>query len=233
MTGGCSAGSAGTPARGQLPRVDRPTFDSDLPPMKPTLLVLFLAALAAPAEAQLDYYARTGLGFSTPLVRDVLFQPYETKQGLAPLFVVGVATPVATGMRLGIEGQFMTGSLTASSDEPGDQSDADLGRLTTLSALANLEGVITSSLSWRGGIGLIKYLPSDKQGLFAEGGPVRYFVGGGVDFRRPAFSNWDLMISARYDSHRFTTEALRARGFTQAQGVQRGSLSIGLARTHR
>lgn len=196
--------------------------------MKKPLLVLLMVAAAAPVHAQLDYYGRIGLTGSTPLVRDVLFEPFETRQGLAPTLVAGFSIPVGTENRLGLEGSLVSGSLTASPEESGD--DVDLGRLTTLSAMANAEGAVSGPLRWRVGIGLIKYLPSEEAGLFAQGGPLRYFVGGGLDYRRPTFSSWDLMISARYDFHRFTTEELRDRGFTQAQAVQRGSLTFGLAR---
>jgi hypothetical protein len=41
---------------------------------------------------------------------------------------------------------------------------------------------------------------------------------------------WELMASLRYDFHRFTTDELAARGFSGTQGVQRVSLSVGLAR---
>ena len=43
-------------------------------------------------------------------------------------------------------------------------------------------------------------------------------------------AKWDLMVSGRYDVHRFTTDELEQRGFSQAQGVSRISLSVGLAR---
>ena len=196
--------------------------------MKTFLPVLVLMAAAAPLQAQLDYYARIGATRSSPLVRDVLFEPFETSQGIAPTLVAGFSVPVGTENRLGVEGSLVSGSLRASPEDGGD--DVDLGRLTTLSAMANAEGAVSGPLRWRVGIGLIKYLPSEEAGLFAQGGPIRYFVGGGLDFRRPTFANWDLMISARYDFHRFTTEELRDRGFTQAQGVQRVSLTFGLAR---
>lgn len=197
--------------------------------MKTSLPVLLLMAAAAPLEAQLDYYARVGVTGSSPLVRDVLFEPFETGQGIAPTLVAGLSIPVGTENRLGVEGSLVSGSLRASPEDGGD--DVDLGRLTTLSAMANAEGAVSGPVRWRVGIGVIKYLPSEEAGLFAQGGPLRYFVGGGLDFRRPTFGSWDLMISARYDFHRFTTEELRDRGFTQAQGVQRGSLTFGLART--
>ena len=197
--------------------------------MKTSLLVLLLVAAAAPLQAQLDYYARIGATGSSALVRDVLFEPFETSQGLAPTLVAGVSVPVGTENRLGIEASLVSGSLSASTESGED--DVDLGRLTTLSAMANAEGTIYGPFRWRVGIGLIQYMPSEEAGLFAQGGPVRYFVGGGLDFRRPTFGSWDLMISARYDFHRFTTDELRDRGFTQTQGVQRGSLTFGLART--
>ena len=38
------------------------------------------------------------------------------------------------------------------------------------------------------------------------------------------------MASLRYDFHRFTTDELQARGFSQSQGVQRVSATVGLAR---
>ena len=196
--------------------------------MKTSLLALLLVATAQPAQAQLDYYGRIGATGSTALVRDVLFEPFETGHGIAPTLVAGLSIPVGTENRLGIEGTLVSGSLRASPENGGE--DVDLGRLTTLSALANAEGAVSGPLRWRVGIGLIKYLPSEEAGLFAQGGPLRYFVGGGLDFRRPTFGSWDLMVSARYDFHRFTTDELRDRGFTQAQGVQRGSLTLGLAR---
>ena len=82
--------------------------------MKTSLLVLLLVSAAAPAHAQLDYYGRIGATGSSPLVRDVLFEPFETSQGIAPTLVAGVSVPVGTDNRLGVEGSFVTGSLRSS-----------------------------------------------------------------------------------------------------------------------
>ena len=41
------------------------------------------------------------------------------------------------------------------------------------------------------------------------------------------------MASLRYDFHRFTTDELDQRGFSQTQGVNRVSLSVGLSRSTR
>jgi hypothetical protein len=193
------------------------------------LPLLLLAALAPRAEAQIDYFARVGVTGSTRLVRDVLFDEIYTKVGIAPTLFAGLSLPLAARYRAGIEGSAARGSLTGAPDS-GDE-DADLGGLTTLAGMANLEGpLVLPPLRWRIGVGLIHYIAAEELGAFAQGGATRYVVGGGADFRRRSFGSWDLMISARYDLHRFTTEELRDRGFTQSQSVQRASLSIGFAR---
>lgn len=194
------------------------------------LLLLLLAALAPRAHAQIDYFARIGVTGSTRLVRDVLFQEISTKVGIAPTLFAGLSLPIAARYRAGLEGAIARGSLSGDRSDSGE--DADLGGLTTLSAMANLEGPLAvRPLRWRVAIGLVHYLPGEELGAFAQGGTTRYLVGAGVDYRRPSFGSWDLMVSARYDFHRFTTEELRARGFTQSQSVQRASLSLGLARS--
>ena len=193
------------------------------------LPLLLLAATAPRAEAQIDYFARVGVTGSTRLVRDVLFEEIHTRVGIAPTLFVGLSLPLAARYRAGIEGSAARGSLTGAPDS-GDE-DADLGALTTLTGMANLEGpLVLPPFRWRIGVGLIHYIAAEDLGAFAQGGSTRYVVGGGADFRRRSFGSWDLMISARYDLHRFTTEELRDRGFTQSQSVQRASLSIGLAR---
>ena len=75
--------------------------------------------------------------------------------------------------------------------------------------------------------------PGYRAGVEADqhrGGPVRFLAGAGADWRHPVLPSWDLMVSARYDFHRFTTDELERRGFSQAQGVSRVSLSVGIAR---
>lgn len=193
-----------------------------------------LAALSSRAEAQVDYYARLGATGSTALVRDVLFTPIETKPGIAPGLFAGISIPLAPDYSIGVEGAASHGSMSGTSDDPAGEPNesVDLGGLTTLTALATLEGRVAAHLRWRAGAGLIRYEPGESEGAFARGGTTRWLVGGGLDYRAPALASWDVMLSARYDFHRFTTPELRARGFTRTQGVQRGSLSIGLARRH-
>ena len=193
------------------------------------ILVLFtvLSTIGAPvARAQTDYYARLGLTFATRLVTDDVIQEIHTKQSLAPTLVLGATLPIAPTYRAGLEA-----ALTSSSYHSTEEGqDTDLGTLRTGSLLLGLEGPVQQRLSWRAGAGLIRYWPADDSGIFLRGGTTRFLAGAGLDYRPALMTSWDLMLSLRYDFHRFTTEELQARTFTGSQGVQRISASIGLAR---
>ncbi|HET8649096.1 MAG TPA: hypothetical protein VFL95_03580 [Gemmatimonadales bacterium] len=196
---------------------------------KPILVALLLAGAAPALAAQGSYYARLGLTGASKLVTDEIIQPINTRQSLAPTLFAGVDLPLGKVYRVGLEGALSTGGFHA------DQKSTryDLGTLRTASVTAQLVGPLMPGLEWRAGIGILKYLPADKTGIFARGGPLVAIFGAGADYRRPALKHWDLMLSARYDYHRFTTDELQARGFANTEGVHRISLSIGLARSSR
>ena len=78
------------------------------------------------------------------------------------------------------------------------------------------------------GIGAIGYLKTD-DGIFQQGGPWKPLYMVGLDYRVPLWTKWDLLISGRVDGHSFTTDELKAQGFTNSQGVQRVFLGVGLA----
>ena len=179
--------------------------------------------------AQVDYYARLGATFATALVRDEIVNEIEVKQSLAPTLALGAALPIAPLYRAGLEAVFITSGYN--SEEVG--LERDLGTLRTGTIILGLDGPIATILRWRAGIGLIQYWPSEDRGIFLRGGTRRFLAGAGVDYRRPIMKKWDLMAALRYDFHRFTTDELRARGFSQGQGVQRISASVGLARAAR
>jgi hypothetical protein len=190
------------------------------------LLILVPCGRVSVATAQADYYARLGLTVATRLLRDDVIEEIITRQGLAPTLAVGVSLPFAPTYSAGLEGTVTTSGYH--SDE--GTVETDLGTLRTGSVLLNLSGPILPRLAWRAGAGLIKYWPVDREGIFAEGGDTRFLVGGGIDYRPALLRRWDLMVSLRYDFHRFTTDQLQTRGFTGSQGVQRVSASVGLAR---
>jgi hypothetical protein len=177
------------------------------------------------ASAQVDYYARIGLSATTKLVRDRILQDIEVRQNLAPTVVVGASLPIAALYRAGLEATVTTAGFHSA--EAG--TDTDLGNLRTGSITLGLGGPIWHTLGWRAGAGLIAYWPGDRSGIFLQGGSTRFLAGVGVDYRHKVMPRWDFMASLRYDFHRFRTDELVARGFSGTQGVQRISVTLGLA----
>jgi hypothetical protein len=195
--------------------------------LKATLsLVLLLAAGAGPVHAQAGYFARLGAVGASRLLRDFVTSPITVRQSIAPMLAVGGSLPIGPGVRAGLEATVTSGSFHSS--ENG--ADTDLGTLRTGSLTAFLEGPIYQRLRWNAGLGGITYWPADETGIFARGGTTRFLAGGGADYRHPVSSRWDLIASARYDYHRFSTKELAARGFSHSQAVGRVSLSVGIAR---
>ena len=86
------------------------------------------------------------------------------------------------------------------------------------SVTLGLDGPIVRGVRWRAGAGLLRYWPTEDRGIFLRGGTTRFLAGTGVDYQRPIMAQWDLMASLRYDFHRFTTEEIEARGFSQKPG---------------
>ena len=196
------------------------------------ILLLFIALPSigtSVAGAQTDYYARLGLTFATKLVTDEVIEEVETRQSLAPTLVLGASLPIAPTYSAGLEAALSTSGYH--STETGQ--DTDLGTLRTGSVLLGLEGPIRRRFAWRAGAGLIRYWPAEDSGIFLQGGTTRFLAGAGIDYRPPLMKSWDLMVSLRYDFHRFTTRELETRRFTGNQGVQRISASVGLARARR
>lgn len=192
-------------------------------------LVAAAAVVPRSARAQTGYYARVGAQYTSTLLEDRIVEPIEVRAGLGPAVAAGVTHGVGAGATIGLEGTLALTPLEA--DEAG--LTRDLGSVSTFSALANLAGPISTALEWRVGFGLISYLGGSDAGIFDDGYPTRLLAGVGLDYRLPAFTRWDLMISARYDQHRFMTDALERRGFAGGQGVHRLSLGAGLARGNR
>jgi hypothetical protein len=195
--------------------------------MRALLTVLLIGPIAGrPAlHAQVTLSARAGVTWATPLLRDRIFEEVEVRQKLAPTLVLGASLPIAPLYDAGLELTLTSSGYRAS--EAG--TTTDLGTIRTGSVTLGLQGPIAESISWRAGAGLLGYFPKDENGIFQSGGTTRFLAGAGIDYRRRVRSTWQLIASLRYDFHRFTTEALQSRGFSQGQGVQRISATVGLA----
>ena len=213
-------------------RVDPVLGPTHLPRMRLTTLLpaLLLAAGVSALQAQTEYYVRLGAVGASDLLRDRIINAITVRQSIAPMIVLGGSLPVGPrGYRVGLEATLASGKFH--STETG--VDTDLGTIRTTSLLLGLEGPVGHDFRWRLGLGGLRYWPSDDEGIFLSGGTTRFLAGTGVDYRRPVLAKWDLMTSLRYDFHRFTTDALESRGFSQTQGVSRVSLSLGLCRSTR
>ncbi len=197
-------------------------------PMLRSALIPALLLVAGPGAlcAQTDYYARVGAVGAGTLMRDVLGTEITVRQSIAPMAAIGASMPISPGYRAGVEATVASGGF----DAEQDGGETDLGTIRTGSVLVGLDGPIWKAVRWRVGLGGLFYWPSQDSGIFLQGGPVRFLAGAGADWRRQVMPNWDLMVSARYDFHRFITDELQRRGFSQSQGVSRISLSVGLAR---
>lgn len=196
---------------------------------KPILLLALLVLAGVPSlAAQTTYYARLGAVGAGNLIRDVIVDEITVRQSIAPMLALGVALPISErGYRVGLEGTLASGKFHSS--ESGN--DTDLGTIRTGTIMLQFDGPLYREFRWTAGLGGIKYWPKDHDGIFREGGKVRLLAGAGLDFRRPVSPKWDLLTSLRYDWHRFTTDELEQRGFSQTQGVSRISLSVGLSRS--
>lgn len=194
---------------------------------KPILiLALLLPASGGALAAQANYSVRLGAIGATDLVRDAIISEITVRQSVAPMVALGGSMPIAPEYRLGLEAILSTGGYHSEENA----TDSDLGTLHTASLQLGLEGPIAAAIRWRVGAGALIYLPSDDAGIFLQGGTTRFLAGAGVDWRRPLHPRWDFVAAARYDFHRFTTDELERRGFSQTQGVSRASLSVGVAR---
>lgn len=188
--------------------------------------------LAGPTAlcGQTEYFVRAGAIGATELVQDRFITDVQVRQAISPMVALGASLPFGQrGYRAGLEATLTTGSFHSRESNV----NTDLGTLRTGSLLVSVEGPLAAGLRWRLGMGGLQYWPADRTGIFGSGGALRIVGGAGLDYRRPALSRWDLMVSARYDLHRFTTDELKSRGFSQAQGVSRVSLSLGLSRRAR
>ena len=199
--------------------------------MRALVVVMLLAPAAAGSglNAQVDYTARAGVTWATPLLRDDIIDEVEVRQKLAPTLVLGASLPMAPRYRAGLELTLTSSGYRAS--EGG--TTTDLGTIRTGSVTLGLHGPVAESVTWRAGVGLLGYFPKEESGIFQSGGSNRFLAGAGLDYRRPVGQGWQLIGSLRYDWHRFTTEELESRGFSQSQGVQRISATVGIARASR
>lgn len=193
----------------------------------PAVVFATLAAASTLPAQQVRVGARLGATWTSTLLEDVIVSPIKVKAGIAPTLSLTASIPVGARYRMGLEGVFSTGSVHAT--ENGQETD--LGSLRTGSLMLMAEGpLMVKDFFWRAGVGVIKYLPSEKEGIFLQGGPSRLAGNFTVEYRRVIRTGWEGIGALRYGYQSFMTDELKSRGFTRAQAVHRVGLEAGVAR---
>ncbi len=188
--------------------------------------ILSLGLPGVAQAQQLDLYFQLGAVWAAPLLHDnIAGQEITTQQSIAPMVRIGAGLPLAPKVGVGLEATVAWGGYSA--DVGG--ASTDLGNITTLSFLANLNGPIAQRLRWRAGIGMIGTIPSEDAGIFLQGGSWNVLFGAGLDYTVPLLSKFDVMIGARADTHTLTPGQTRLVGFSGTQWVPQVSLGVGLS----
>ncbi len=191
--------------------------------MRVPVLVLVIC-IPTVASGQARYSATLGFTAGTSLVEDRIGRSIRVAQRLAPTATLGVSFPVSARERAGVEVALGLGS--ARIEETGLPT-VDGPDFRTLAVTGGVEGPVLPGLSYRGGAGLLKYLPDDT-GIFRRGGPLLLLLTGGADYRVPMSGRLGLVARLRYDYQRFSTGALESAGFTRSQDVHRLGLGLGI-----
>jgi len=187
-------------------------------------VVVSLIVLPTELPGQVRFTAAFGATAGTPLVEDRIYQDISVGQAIAPTVSLGATYPVSTRERVGLE--VALGFGRSRIEETG-LPRADGPSFRALSVTGGVEGPVLSRLSYRGGAGVLKYLP-DKAGIFRAGGPLLLLLSAGLDYRFPMRGGLGLVARLRYDYQRFSTTALEASGFARTQDVHRIGLGLGL-----
>ena len=196
--------------------------------MRFNLTALGLAlTLTQPLAAQGRYALSLGGIGSSPIVTDHIFNDIELQPALAPVVTLNGSWPVSKKARLGAEASFATGNL----DTKESGQSIDIGTLRSLTVTGGVEAPLAKRLWGRLGGGFIKYLPAEEEGVFQDGGPLRWVLGLGRTIAGNGNRTGSGSLGLRYDFHRFTTDELVAQGFGGTQDVHRVMISVGIART--
>lgn len=189
-----------------------------------TTTLALAALLPATLAGQARYSAAFGVTGGTKLVTDRVFQKIDVTQALAPTITLGASLPVSARERAGLEVALGLGKTRiAATGFP----TVDGPKFRTLSITGGVEGPLFGPLHYRGGAGVMKYLP-DKTGIFARGGPTLLLLGGGIDYHLPMHGAFGLVARLRYDYQRFSTDQLSGLGFGRTQDVHRLGFGLGI-----
>lgn len=189
-----------------------------------TCMLALAGALPLPLAGQVRYSVTFGATGGTALLRDRIFQDIEVTQTIAPTVILGASVPLSRRERAGLEAALgFAGSRIEENGFPTTEGPS----FRTLSLTFGIAGPFFPRLTYRGAVGFMKYL-ADEEGIFRQGDPLLLVLAAGLDYHLPMSGSVGLVARIRYDYQRFSTDELRATGFTGTQDVHRIGLGLGL-----
>jgi len=172
-----------------------------------------------------------GLGIagvaSSRLVTDSIVNAIAVRPQIAPQVSLRVETPLSGRYHLSGDVAVSHSNLVAY----GPTSSSTVTSLTLWSPGVTLRAAATPWLGAEARLGALIYDPGATAGtLFADGAPVTPQLGLGLRAERALGGALAATLHVRYDVHRFTTNSLKARGFTGETIVHRVALGVTLSR---
>lgn len=176
------------------------------------------------ATAQVTVSASLGARYTSPLVRDSIVNSFDVRAALAPAATVAAGLPLRAPWTAELALDLSTSGV--SRHDP-DGTVAPITHLTTLAVGVTLARALRHGFTVRGGVGGLKYLPSERMGIFRDGaGGVAPFGQVAVTWTPPLPMARRFAVEVRYDLHRFLTPALRGEGFTNSRVIHRVALGL-------
>jgi hypothetical protein len=189
-------------------------------------LVVMLGSAALPVRltAQASVHAVVGVRYTSTLVHDSILAALDVRPDLAPVVAGALDLPLDGPWRLELLADVSTSSVRR---HDADGGTAPITRLWMLGVGVGLRRQLEPWLEARAAVGGLKYVPTTRVGLFADGG------GGVVPFGSLAF-DLSPSLAARHrvalevagDLHRFLTPTLRHAGFIDSRVVYRVTLGV-------
>lgn len=192
-------------------------------------LIGFAAAVGpTPLAGQATVRLAAGATYSSALIDDGVLST-KLRQAIAPTVSLGLSYPTGKGpYRVVAEVTYARSALNVTTRD--NVSQDRLAAVATVSTLVLAEGTVRGALRWQLGGGAVFYEPSERQGVFQDGGTHRWMIAGGLTWTRRISAAMDLLITGRLDTHMFTTDVLQARSYGGTQAVQRIGLLVGVNR---
>ena len=189
----------------------------------------FLLCGLPPSAARAQVSVGVGLGVvgSSNLVRDSIVEVVSVRPQAAPQIGLRIETPLGGRYRVAGELSVSHSSLMAR----GEATSTKITGLTLWAPAVVLQAAVTPWLAGEARLGALIYAPSETEStLFSDGAPVTPVLGLGITAARALGDRLTGTLQLRYDLHRFTTNALKSRGFTGETVVHRIALGITLFR---